>query len=604
MYARPRFQPISANKQQLGQDGINYAFQITKTETNPTTIETNEKLILYTVESGDTYWIISEKLGTTTEKLTELNPNVDSAALFVGQKLYAPMPLMNYVCKDGDTFSGVAAKFNTTSDTIQELNPDKSPMNVYTGLVSIVPKPVGNFTIMDETDSIWQILMTSRYETQREYPYNFGVAASDFDGAGISWGNIQFNAKTGPLISMWQYLINARPAARSLGPSEQDSGTNADDTVWKDMILRGDFEEIRAWSYARGNTTTGRHSFNEPWNTYFMQIGIIQESIDLQQANDDWYFSIAATWFDQLNLYSRRGFSLCFDVAVQSGSINPKIGEDANGNNIYYDLIGEINDWYAALDKTGKTAQELETLKLEKLANRRADYIDISWQQTYRERKVAIALGSGWVYDNTLFMDTNEFNMTLEPVSIENVPKDLLFEMQETPPPVVYTETAPVVSVLSDGVTTEIGDYAAGDTFTIHYDTAKVKFYKNGAVVQEAAVPRDLVLSADTAFSSLSGESQLYGIYFAPSGAKGEQGPQGEQGPAGLAGIQGERGDQGVPGEPGADGISSFTHIAYANNEQEPRVFLSATRQINYILGYMSMQRPQIRQIRLVIVGP
>ena len=47
---------------------------------------------------------------------------------------------------------------------------------------------------------------------------------------------------------------------------------------------------------------------------------------------------------------------------------------------------------------------------------------------------------------------------------------------------------------------------------------------------------------------------------------KGEQGPQGEQGPAGLAGIQGERGDQGVAGEPGADGVSSFTHIAYANN--------------------------------------
>ena len=141
---------LSANKQQLGQDGINYAFQFTKTETNPTTIETNEKLILYTVESGDTYWIISEKLGTTTEKLTELNPNVDPAALFVGQKLYAPMPLMNYVCKDGDTFSGVAAKFNTTSDTIQELNPDKSPMNVCTGLILIVPKPVGNFTIMDK----------------------------------------------------------------------------------------------------------------------------------------------------------------------------------------------------------------------------------------------------------------------------------------------------------------------------------------------------------------------------------------------------------------------------------------------------------------------
>ena len=51
--------------------------------------------------------------------------------------------------------------------------------------------------------------------------------------------------------------------------------------------------------------------------------------------------------------------------------MNPKV------DGVVYDLIGEINAWYAALDKTGKTAQELETLKLEKIANRRADFIDV-----------------------------------------------------------------------------------------------------------------------------------------------------------------------------------------------------------------------------------
>ena len=394
---------LSADKQQLGQEAIDYAFAFTRTESNPTTIETDEKLILYTVESGDAYWRIAEKLGTTSARLSELNPNTDPAALFVGQKLYAPMPLMDYTCKTGDTFSLIAQKFNTTADTVQELNPGASPMNVYPGLVLVVPRPVGNFTIMDETDRIWQTsMLTSRYETQKEYPYNFGTAASDFDGAGISWGSIQFNAKTGPLIAMWQNLINNHEDALLAAwdhPSRTPEQDAANYAIWKDMILRGDFEEIRSWSYARGNTATGRHSFNEPWNTYFMQIGIIQESIDLQQENDDWYFSIATSYFNDLQLWSRRGFSLCFDIAVQSGSMNPKV------DGVVYDLIGEINAWYAALDKTGKTAQELETLKLEKIANRRADFIDVSWQQTYRERKTAIALGSGWVYDNTLFME-------------------------------------------------------------------------------------------------------------------------------------------------------------------------------------------------------
>ena len=44
---------------------------------------------------------------------------------------------------------------------------------------------------------------------------------------------------------------------------------------------------------------------------------------------------------DLQSIESQRVF-ICFDVAVQSGSINPKIGEDAEGNNIYHDLIGEL----------------------------------------------------------------------------------------------------------------------------------------------------------------------------------------------------------------------------------------------------------------------
>ena len=195
--------------------------------------------------------------------------------------------------------------------------------------------------------------------------------------------------------------------------------------------------------------------------------------------------------------------------------------------------------------------------------------------------------------------------MTLEPVSIENVPKDLLFEMQETPPPVVYTETAPVVSVLSDGVTTEIGDYAAGDTFTIHYDTAKVKFYKNGAVVQEAAAPRDLVLSADTAFSSLSGESAALRHLFRTVRSKRRTRTT-RRARSGRLGrnTRRTRRSGSVLGSQEPTESAVLLTSPMQTMRQGPRVFLSATRQINYILGYMSTQRPRIRQIRLVIVGP
>ena len=547
---------LSDTKTGLAPESIKYALKFGSRSSNPTVI-TDEPLVNYTVESGDSYWKIGEKLGTTTERLTELNPTVNPNTIYVGQKIIAPLPVMNYTVKSGETFASIAVKFNTTSDMIQELNPGASPLNVYAGLVLVVPKPVGNFTVAggvtDPTFKDEALQLTSQYETQKPYPYNFGTAASDFDGAGISWGAIQFNIKTGPLLSMWQSLISDIPEKLQAAFDHPDRTAETDlanYTTWRDMILRGNFEEIRSWSYDRGNTATGRHSFIEPWNTYFMNMGILEESIALQKQNASWYYTIATQWFSDFKLWSRRGFSLCFDIAVQSGSMNPKV------SGATYDLIKEINDWYDAQDKTGMTAQEMETLKLDRIANRRADYIDISWQKSYRDRKTAIANGEGWVYDNTLWMDTNEYNMTLEPVSIENVPADLYYDMEPVEAQTVYEDIPPTVSAIENGVTTALGEYTDGDSFSIHYDHSKVKYYQNGTLLRTTESEPDLFLSVDTAFKTIGSAAQLYGIYFAPTGAKGEKG---EPGLPGVDGLQGPKGDQGVKGD------SSYTHIAYAN---------------------------------------
>jgi hypothetical protein len=47
---------------------------------------------------------------------------------------------------------------------------------------------------------------------------------------------------------------------------------------------------------------------------------------------------------------------------------------------------------------------------------------------------------------------------------------------------------------------------------------------------------------------------------------KGEQGPQGVQGLRGIQGIQGPQGEQGIQGPKGMDGLSSYNHIAYADD--------------------------------------
>jgi len=43
---------------------------------------------------------------------------------------------------------------------------------------------------------------------------------------------------------------------------------------------------------------------------------------------------------------------------------------------------------------------------------------------------------------------------------------------------------------------------------------------------------------------------------------------KGETGPEGMQGVQGPKGDIGIPGKPGADGKTSYTHVAYADNDK------------------------------------
>ena len=51
----------------------------------------------YTVEAGDTFQVIGEKCGVDWQLIAELNPDVDSTALSVGQVLILPPP------DDGET---------------------------------------------------------------------------------------------------------------------------------------------------------------------------------------------------------------------------------------------------------------------------------------------------------------------------------------------------------------------------------------------------------------------------------------------------------------------------------------------------------------------
>ena len=114
--------------------------------------------ITHTIESGDTFSVLAQKYGTTTEKLQELNPDVDPRRLKLGSTIVVkgnasaaqkqePAKKQEpkaeekandgdaeyHTIESGDTFGHLAVKYNTTSKKIQELNPDLDPARLQLG---------------------------------------------------------------------------------------------------------------------------------------------------------------------------------------------------------------------------------------------------------------------------------------------------------------------------------------------------------------------------------------------------------------------------------------------------------------------------------------
>lgn len=88
----------------------------------------------YTVQKGDSLWVIANKYGITTEELKSYN-NLTSNLLNIGQVLKIPQGKTSteniYIVKKGDSLWFIANKYNTTVEKIKVLN------NLTSNLLSI-----------------------------------------------------------------------------------------------------------------------------------------------------------------------------------------------------------------------------------------------------------------------------------------------------------------------------------------------------------------------------------------------------------------------------------------------------------------------------------
>jgi LysM repeat protein len=77
--------------------------------------------LLYTVQPGDSLWLIAKTYDTTIEDLKTLN-KLTSDVIYPRQQLLIPRPPNYYVVQFGDTVESIAQKCNTTVHTIKTLN--------------------------------------------------------------------------------------------------------------------------------------------------------------------------------------------------------------------------------------------------------------------------------------------------------------------------------------------------------------------------------------------------------------------------------------------------------------------------------------------------
>ena len=93
----------------------------------------------YTVQRGDSLWLIANRYNTTVNDIKNLN-NLTSNSLSIGQVLKIPSNEghVNYYVKSGDSLWSIANRYNTTVDRIKQLN-NLTSNNLSVGQLLIIP---------------------------------------------------------------------------------------------------------------------------------------------------------------------------------------------------------------------------------------------------------------------------------------------------------------------------------------------------------------------------------------------------------------------------------------------------------------------------------
>jgi hypothetical protein len=271
---------------------------------------------------------------------------------------------------------------------------DLSPKMLYGENVPYAPVLFGEPTTFDERFKQKCVDLTGSFETGAKAPWCYGVTAGNFDGAGLSYGVLQWNFGSGTLQPIMKTMFAKHKDVMKMIFKNTD-----DYNTFYNVIMKMNKKQQIDWGNSISSGTTKRGVI-EPWKTYFRELGRTEEMQAIQKNGCKYYMDVAIALFRDYGLQSERGFALCFDIAVQGGGIGSKPSKETGKST--KDLIMED---FAKIDLT-QSPEEIEVAKMRVMTMRRSAACkkDPNYKQTgqknefwiqddFRNRKGCIAFG-------------------------------------------------------------------------------------------------------------------------------------------------------------------------------------------------------------------
>ncbi len=130
----------------------------------------------YTVQKGDSYWLISQKFNTSLSSVLNANNASETASLVAGQKITVPSD--TYTVQPGDTFYLIAKRCGVTLDNLLKVNNANESTVLYSGKKIKIPSSGGHTTYtVQKGDTYW--IISQKYGVSLDSLLEVNNALSD-----------------------------------------------------------------------------------------------------------------------------------------------------------------------------------------------------------------------------------------------------------------------------------------------------------------------------------------------------------------------------------------------------------------------------------------